>query len=252
VTISARTPSNVGSGPDEQPDPRLEGPRPERGPRRSLWPFVLTFVVVAWLMVFVIPVYATLNPANARIPLIPGNRLQYPVLILHVATGTIAMLSGCVQVWPRLRRRHPKVHRIVGRVYLSAVIVGSPVLAALIFFRAGHLGAEPTSVVVGFSMLALLWSGTTVAGFVAARQRRFADHRKWMIRSFACTLSIILSRLAFLAALPFPHLDPRWIEEQTGWFPWVATLLVVQWWLDRSARRPIVMSERESDSVETR
>jgi uncharacterized membrane protein len=211
---------------------------------------VLTFVVVAWLVIFVIPAYATLNPADARIALAPGNRLQYPILILHVATGTIAMLSGCLQVWPRLRRKHPRVHRIAGRVYLSAVVIGSPVLAALIFFRAENLGKEPTTIVVGFSMLTLLWVGTAVAGYVAARQRRIADHRKWMIYSFGFTLSIILSRIAFLIALPFPHLDPRWIEEQTGWFPWVAALLIVQWWLNRTARRPIVVSERDLDSEE--
>jgi hypothetical protein len=202
---------------------------------------VLTFLVVAWLLVFVIPAYATLDPAQARIALTPGNPFHYPLLIVHVASGTVAMLSGCVQVWPRFRRRHPRAHRVSGRVYLVSVVVGSPALAALIFFRAENLGREPTTVVIGFSALTLLWAGTAIAGYAAARQRRFADHRKWMLYSFAFTLSIIWSRTAFVAALPFPRLDPRWIAENVGWFPWVLNLLIVQWWLNRTARRPVVV-----------
>ena len=40
----------------------------------------------------------------------------------------------------------------------------------------------------------LLWVATTLAGYRAARQRRFADHREWMIRSFALAFSIVANR----------------------------------------------------------
>ena len=44
-------------------------------------------------------------------------------------------------------------------------------------------------------MLALLWFGTTLAGFRAVRQHRYADHRQWMLRSVALTFSIIANRV---------------------------------------------------------
>ncbi|WP_143268873.1 DUF2306 domain-containing protein [Amycolatopsis vastitatis] len=248
MTISARNPSDVRTGGDDTAAHRSATAGPgRRRARRSPWPGVLTFLVVAWLLVFVIPAYATLDPAHARIALTPGNPFHYPLLIVHVVSGTVAMLSGCVQIWPRFRRRHPRAHRVSGRVYLAAVVVGAPALAALIFFRAENLGKEPTTVVVGFAVLTLLWAGTAVAGYAAARQRRFADHRKWMLYSFAFTLSIIWSRTAFVAALPFPRLDPRWLTENVGWFPWVLNLLIVQWWLNRTARRPVVVPAGAGD-----
>ncbi|GLW12367.1 hypothetical protein Misp01_74950 [Microtetraspora sp. NBRC 13810] len=44
-------------------------------------------------------------------------------------------------------------------------------------------------------MLALLWLGSTAAGYRMARRRRFAEHRRWMLRSFALTFSIITNRI---------------------------------------------------------
>ena len=43
-------------------------------------------------------------------------------------------------------------------------------------------------------MLGLLWLVTGLAGYRAARQRRFADHRRWMLRSVALTWSIVANR----------------------------------------------------------
>ncbi len=44
-------------------------------------------------------------------------------------------------------------------------------------------------------MLAPLWLTVTAIGVVQIRQRRVADHRRWMIRSFALTMSIVINRL---------------------------------------------------------
>ena len=55
-------------------------------------------------------------------------------------------------------------------------------------------------------VLDALWMITGVAGYRAARQRRFADHRKWMIRNYALAFASIASRfwtpIAVLAMLP--------------------------------------------------
>ena len=46
----------------------------------------------------------------------------------------------------------------------------------------------------------LLWFGTTLAGFRAIRQRRYADHRQWMLRSVALAFSIMAIRVWLLIA----------------------------------------------------
>ena len=45
------------------------------------------------------------------------------------------------------------------------------------------------------TMVAVLWFGTTLAGCRPIRQRRFADHRQWMLRSVALAYSIVAFRL---------------------------------------------------------
>ncbi|MFC6022830.1 DUF2306 domain-containing protein [Plantactinospora solaniradicis] len=100
-------------------------------------------------------------------------------------------------------------------------------------------------------LLALLWLACTVTGYRMARQRRFVDHRRWMIRSFALTASIITNRIygAITAVVLWPQLSTtfggdedalvRTVATIGAWSGWVIALLVAQWWLERGdmARR---------------
>ncbi|AGL18611.1 DUF2306 domain-containing protein [Actinoplanes sp. N902-109] len=200
---------------------------------------LLTFVVLAWLAVFVVPVYFSLDPSTARIQLRPGLSLHYPLLLVHVWCGTVAMVTGLLQMWPWLRRIHPRVHRVAGRVYVVAVVAGAPALAALIVIRSLTLGDVSPAVVVGFGVHTVLWVGVTVTGHRCARQRRWADHRRLMIYSFALTLAIIWSRIAFVGAVLIPGADMSWVSDNTGWFPWVLNVLIAHWWISRPQRRPL-------------
>jgi Predicted membrane protein (DUF2306) len=97
---------------------------------------------------------------------------------------------------------------------------------------------------VANTMLALLWFGTTLAGFRAIRQRRIADHRQWMLRSFALCFSIVAFRvwmfIAFAVFVPEiftgAEVDPADVSQAIGvtsWLSWVVNLLIVEWWLHR-------------------
>lgn len=255
MSVFAEDPPDVRTDRDRPDRPTRPKDPPGKRPRRAWWLGVLTVVVAFYLGVMVLPVYLTLNPALARIDLNANSLLHYPLLVVHVATGTIAMIAGLLQVWPKLRRKRPRAHRISGRIYVAAVVLGAPALAMLIVFRTQSDGETPTTLVVGFSMLSILWVVTTVAGFQHARQRRFADHRRLMIYSFAMTLSIMWSRFAFMVAMGIPGFDMRWIEENTGWFPWVVNLIFAQWWLNRTARRRTparTTAARATEAAETR
>ena len=94
------------------------------------------------------------------------------------------------------------------------------------------------------TLLAVLWFGTTLAGFRAARQHRYADHRQWMLRSVALTFSIIANRawLMILFAVFIPEIftggevDPMALDQAIGvssWMSWVVNLIIVECWLHR-------------------
>ncbi len=206
----------------------------------------LGFVTVLFLA-FSLPPYFTGDPARARVPQPEGFPAHYPLLVAHVMFASVAMVTCFLQVWPWFRRRHPVAHRYTGRVYVFAGVLPAGLSALVIGARTPFGPMLMVSDVIG----AILWLSFTVAGYRMARQRRYAEHRRWMLRSFTSTFSIITNRVwivVFTIALT-PQLDTTFQGNQTwlawtisglsGWLGWTVPLLVVEWWLERGnpARR---------------
>lgn len=72
--------------------------------------FVVTFAFLA----FSLPPYFSLDPGRSRLPLREDFSLHFPLLVAHIGFGTIALITCCLQVWPWLRQKHPRVHRVSG------------------------------------------------------------------------------------------------------------------------------------------
>ena len=196
-------------------------------------------------VVFALWPYVSLDPGRSRIPPPADAPAYYPLLVAHVVFGSTAMLTCSLQLWPWLRRRHPGMHRVVGRVYTFGGVIPAGLLGLT-------LGAvTPFGPVIRASnvLLALLWLFTTTAGYRMARQRRFVEHRRWMVRSFALTMSIITNRV--WAVVWFLALSPQLqttfggnealmvqaIAGLSGWLGWTIPLIAAEWWLDGSRAR---------------
>jgi len=208
---------------------------------RRPWVAPLALVVVVFLA-FSIPPYLTLDPAQSRVPQPQGFPAHYRLLVAHVLFGSIAMVTCGFQIWPWFRRRHPAAHRIMGRVY----VFGGVLPGGLLGLAIGAVSPFGPVIRVSNVLLALLWLGFTIAGVRMARQRRLVEHRRWMIRSFALTMSIITNRFwAVIATVSLlPQLPTTFGGNETlmvqaiaglsGWLGWVTTLLAAEWWLERS------------------
>jgi uncharacterized membrane protein YozB (DUF420 family) len=216
-------------------DHRLAARRPLL---RRPWLALLAVLTVIFIG-YAVPPYLTLDPARARIQPMPPRASYYPLLVTHIFLGSIALLAACIQVWPWLRRSHRAFHRWSGRVYVTAALIAS--ICVMIIAPMGQFGANQR---LANTMLAVLWFGTTLAGFRAIRQRRYADHRQWMLRSVALAFSIIANRvwLAIAFAVFVPEIytgaevDSAALSQAIGaasWMSWVVNLLIVEWWLHR-------------------
>jgi hypothetical protein len=98
--------------------------------------------------------------------------------------------------------------------------------------------------------LASLWLWFTINGFLAARQRRFGDHRRHMIHSATPALSIVTNRIwtpvLVITLQPlqdsiFDGNEERYLWFAAGlgaWLGWTLSLLTVQRWLDRKLVTP--------------
>jgi hypothetical protein len=159
-------------------------------------------------------------------------------LIAHVALATVAMVTALVQIGPGVRARWPRVHRWAGRVYVTAALP-----AAAIGMVIGAATPFGPILAVGSVMLGALWFGFTVNGYLAARRRRFADHRRHMLCSVTLAFSIITNRIwnpiLYVGLQPlrdsvFGGDEERFIwlvAGLGGWIGWTIPLLAVRWWL---------------------
>jgi uncharacterized membrane protein YozB (DUF420 family) len=230
---------------------------------RRPWTAPLAVVAVAFIA-YSLPPYLTFDPARSRITPPADLGWYYPLLVAHVSFASVAMTTCLLQVWPWFRARFPAVHRRVGRVY----VFGGVLPAGLCALTIGAVSPFGPVARASNVLMASLWLTFTVVGFRMARQRRYVQHRRWMIRSFALTLSIITNRIwglvAYLVLAPqLPatfHGDEKLftmtIAGLTTWLGWTVTLLIAEWWLERSdaarrrnrstarARQPVPAAER--------
>ena len=134
-------------------------------------------------------------------PMYHAYRLQViadrHLLIPHTIAGTLAFLIGPINFSSRIRQRYLRLHRVLGRIYVISVFVGSFTGIAL---AAGRPGLP------GTSMQAAAWMVCTTAAFITARNRQIVQHRQWMTRSYAVTFTFVSSRVLNLWPRYWSHL----------------------------------------------
>ena len=214
---------------------------------RAGWLASALAVIVAAFLLLSLPPYFT---GGTRVP--ATFALHYPLLVAHVMFGSVAMVSAVAQIWPRLRTRHPVLHRRMGRVYIAAAIPAAG--CAMVIGAATPFGPF---LAVSNVLLAAVWLWFTINGFLAARHRRFAEHRRHMVRSATVALSTISNRIwtpvLFITLQPlqdnvFGGNDEHFLWFAAGlggWLGWTIPLSAVQCWL---ARKPSMAPSSISQS----
>ena len=134
-------------------------------------------------------------------PMYHAYRLQViadrHLLIPHTLAGIFALLIGPINFSSRIRQRHLTLHRVLGRIYVVSVFVGSFTGIALAWGRPG---------LPGTSMQGAAWMVCTTAAFLTARNRQIVQHRQWMARSYAVTFTFVSSRVLNLVPAYWSHL----------------------------------------------
>jgi uncharacterized membrane protein len=143
----------------------------------------------------------------------------------HFTGGAIALAAGAFQMNGRLRLMFRPAHRWLGRLYVAAVVVGGVAGFSLALHSFGGGVAQ-----MGFALLAVCWLACTINAYRLIRHGDVSAHRRWMIRSYAVTLSAVTLRFYLpgsqLAGLPMAVAYPA-----IAWLCWVPNLLVAEWFV---------------------
>ncbi|MBY0086985.1 DUF2306 domain-containing protein [Brevibacillus brevis] len=198
----------------------------------KIW-WVLFLVSLVVIVPFMLP-YLTFDSANSRITIIPGT-VQYPLLVAHIVSAFIALLTGFFQFIDRIRLKNPRIHRFLGRVYVYSVFISGFLSLASIFYAENFMKAA------SFLILSLAWLFTCWKGYRTAINRQYEEHRKWMIRSFGMTLVAVSARLLvpvllllyfILHGFSLPHGMETVIGEVLNvniWAGLILNFVIVEW-----------------------
>ncbi|XVQ84302.1 DUF2306 domain-containing protein [Microbispora siamensis] len=216
-------------------EPDAENPQQGGRPKRRLSNMVLPPLVAlaAVFLIFQLPKYAALDPSRPPRPMVSDT--QYWLLVGHIAAGTIGLVTVLLQLWPWLRRRYPSIHVWAGRVYVFAGAIPSSIFVLLMLPVSVPAGK------VGGAVAAILWSVTAVIGWVKVRKHRYAEHRRWMLYSFAVLWGTpvwgFFIGMGWVWWSPWlEEVDFNYILEAISWGGWIANLIFAQWWIERSSR----------------
>jgi hypothetical protein len=153
--------------------------------------FGLTALLIAILLVSFV-----LRVANDLPELLAGTvpddafdrrYVEHPALAyLHIVPGVIYVLGAPVQLAWRIRSRHYRLHRRLGRLLVAlGLLSGVYALAFGIPHSFGGAGQAWATVVFGS------WFITCLAlGLRAIRAKDPTRHRRWMVRAFAIGVAV--------------------------------------------------------------
>ncbi len=141
----------------------------------------------------------------------------------HLASGPVSLSLGLLLISDKFRLRFPAWHRLLGRIQVICVlflVVPSGMWMAL-YAMSGAVAA------FGFASLAVATGACVALGWRSAIQRRFIDHRRWMLRCFVLLCSAVVIRMiGGLATVT--NFDAAWLYPLSAWTCWVVPLLVFE------------------------
>ncbi|MGZ3902922.1 MAG: DUF2306 domain-containing protein [Bacteroidia bacterium] len=142
----------------------------------------------------------------------------------HILTSVFVLLAGAFQFWDYFLRQCKKLHRFIGKMYVFIILlVSGPAALVMSFYANGNLISR-----ISFVLLSLLWMLFTALAFYFALKGNFVRHRKFMIRSYALTLSAITLRLYALILPNFVHLNAKDEYALIAWISWTINLIVAE------------------------
>jgi uncharacterized membrane protein len=134
------------------------------------------------------------------------------------------MIFGAFQFSNYIQKKHIKLHRISGRIYVGILLLLSgPSGLVMSYYANGGLLAQ-----VSFLLLSTFWMLFTFLSLYFILKKQVIKHQKFAIRGFALTLSAISLRLFKYLLVFFFEPLPMDAYRIAAWSGWTFNLLVAE------------------------
>jgi hypothetical protein len=183
----------------------------------------LSAILIVKVTLSIVWVYRDYFPPNFASDFLLGREAYFwgPyrwAFYAHLVAGPPTLVFGLILLSNSLRRRFTAAHRALGKVQVALVLL---LLTPSGLWMARYAGSLPAD--TGFATLALATAACTLQGWRTAMARRFADHRRWMVRSYLLLCSAVVLRLiGGLAAVT--GVGQSWSYPLAAWASWLVPL----------------------------
>jgi uncharacterized membrane protein len=150
------------------------------------------------------------------------SRVYMFMFYMHITGGGIALLTGWSQFRQKFRINRLALHRILGKIYLIAVIfIGGPSGIFIAYHANGGLVSK-----VGFGLLGIFWWIFSAQAYLKIQQGNVDEHKQWMIRSYALTFAAVTLRI--LLPLLGMQFDFEEAYPLIAWLCWVPNMMFAE------------------------
>ncbi|MDN5475545.1 MAG: DUF2306 domain-containing protein [Chryseobacterium sp.] len=201
--------------------------------KKNISSFFKTIIIIGfgyffWLMLKITLEYIPLNPNVSFLMIKQTEVLDRPEYLsfffTHVYTSIFVLFSGFLAI---LRKDFgiKNFHRNIGKVYIFLILIlAAPSGIYMGFFANGGYLSK-----ISFVILGSLWWFSTYKAYQSARQKRFKEHKQWMWRSFALTLSALTLRIWKVIIVYLFHPNPMDVYQVIAWLGWIPNILLIEY-----------------------
>jgi uncharacterized membrane protein len=156
--------------------------------------FMVLFVLLAILVGLFPFVFYTLSIPfgimNLKSEMVLSNLYWEICFHTHIIFGAIALLIGWIQLVPKLRNINLKLHLIIGKTYITSVLISAIASLFISFYSNGG-----KIVFIGLITGGIIWIITTLFGYYYILKKKISLHQKMMTYSYAVTFGGVTLRI---------------------------------------------------------
>lgn len=188
---------------------------------------ILCFGYFFWLMLKLtfeyIPAKSDVSFLMIKQTEVTSHREYLSFFYIHVYSSIFVLLTGFLAI-TRAKFGVKKFHQYSGKVYVFLILfLAAPTGIYMGFFANGDFYSK-----LSFVILGIFWWFSTFKAYQLIRLKKYTEHRQWMWRSFALTLSAITLRLWKWVIVYFFHPSPMDVYEIVAWLGWILNILLVE------------------------
>lgn len=193
---------------------------------------IIGFGYFFWLMLKITLEYIPLNPNVSFLMIKQTEVVERPEYLcffyIHVYTSIFVLLTGFLAI---IRKDFglKNFHRNAGKIYIFLILLFAAPSGIYmgIFANGGFLSK------ISFVILGCLWWFSTYKAFNLAQQKKFKEHKQWMWRSFALTISAITLRMWKVIIVYLFHPNPMDVYQIIAWLGWIPNLLLIEYLISK-------------------